>query len=444
MCFLGTFSGHWPSAVERASFSFRTIFYPLEQLFTQVHFRYFKLIDTLNDNVGSDGLQCHRQRGKIPPSSPGRSPLQFEERRISIFGILSAPHRFNDFGSFLYKPSIYRVLILSEDDLRFPLCNLIDDSKLKWWPGLGAAVAFQTAIFLTVSVWEREWNKVLDQIEDSLSVELDETLEPKQISKWMFDLDFDRSRLYFTVLQVLRIFGECIRAVSADLSPFDRLFSPSTSSSYWDVSTDELLAYSSNWKSVTKHQKDTEERLLRRLLDKTEEVKSLRDGLFNASSLREARQSTTMNRYVIIFTVVTVLYLPPSFVSTVFGMTIFQKSVDQTTHEYKVTTVVVSLITYLVAIASVIAVDWVHIKRIILKWRDFVLKKSSVNGNSDPETVPENPAGPSHKSRPGDNEKKSGQSNAPQDVESAIDEEAGQATKSRFSWQKWLSKLPST
>src|ERR1700760_1288756 len=37
--------------------------------------------------------------------------------------------------------------------------------------------------------------------------------------------------------------------------------------------------------------------------------------LFTASSLREANRSTTMSRYVIIFTVVTVLYLPPSFMS---------------------------------------------------------------------------------------------------------------------------------
>ena len=37
--------------------------------------------------------------------------------------------------------------------------------------------------------------------------------------------------------------------------------------------------------------------------------------LFNASSLREAARSTTMNRYVIVFTIMTVLYLPPSFTS---------------------------------------------------------------------------------------------------------------------------------
>ena len=37
--------------------------------------------------------------------------------------------------------------------------------------------------------------------------------------------------------------------------------------------------------------------------------------IFNATSLREANRSTTMNRYVIIFTVVTVIFLPPTFTS---------------------------------------------------------------------------------------------------------------------------------
>jgi hypothetical protein len=49
-------------------------------------------------------------------------------------------------------------------------------------------------------------------------------------------------------------------------------------------------------------------------------------------------------------------------------MTIFQKNVDQTTQEYKVTTVVVSLITYLAALVSIIVVNWAHIKRKVLPW----------------------------------------------------------------------------
>jgi hypothetical protein len=96
----------------------------------------------------------------------------------------------------------------------------------------------------------------------------------------MFDLDFERSRLYFTILQILRIFGECIRTVSMDIRALDIMFSASAISANWgDPTPDELHDFEWNWKYITKHQNDAEERLLRRLTDKTAEVTSLRDGV---------------------------------------------------------------------------------------------------------------------------------------------------------------------
>jgi hypothetical protein len=162
-----------------------------------------------------------------------------------------------------------------------------------------------------------------------------------------------------------------------------------------------------------------------------------------------------MNRYVIIFTVVTVIYLPPSFIrkikpflpprlyltfhKTVFGMTIFQKSIDQTTREYKTTTVVVSLITYLVALLSIIAVNWDHIKRKIPHLTSGQ-EKGAMKGNPDSAPVPVQPANPvptSEESRPGNTEKKTASSSEPQDLESAINEGASEAAKLRSSWHKW-------
>jgi hypothetical protein len=90
-----------------------------------------------------------------------------------------------------------------------------------------------------------------------------------------FDLDFERSRVYFTILQVLRIFNECIQTVSRDLRALDSLSNP---------------------------------------------------------------------------------------FKTSFNRMIFQKDVDQTTREYKITTVVVSLVTYLVAVISMLVVNRDHIK----------------------------------------------------------------------------------
>jgi hypothetical protein len=105
-------------------------------------------------------------------------------------------------------------------------------------------------------------------------------MELKQIAKWEFNLDFERSRLYFIILQILCIFGECIQTVSMDLIALDSLFlTRSMRPDRWRPSPDEIHDSSSNWKYTTKHQNDAEERLIKRLLDKTREVKSLRDGV---------------------------------------------------------------------------------------------------------------------------------------------------------------------
>jgi hypothetical protein len=277
LCFLGTFAGYWPSVSERAHFSFRTDwagYHKLPLHYAQIHFRCFELADTSGNTPGSGyGLKCQRQRGQIE-SANLKKITHFEEKRISIFGILSTIHD----RERMSMSSIYRVLILADTGLDFPGRPDLKESKLEWHRGFGGVFAFQEAIFLTVRVWETEWNKALDQIDKCLSVQLNQTLDSDQVTKWMFDFDFKQSRLYFTILQILRIFGECIRTLSADIKALDGLFNvrqglmPSTPK--------ERLAFSSNWKHITKHQKDAEERLLRRLSDKTEEIESLRDGVY--------------------------------------------------------------------------------------------------------------------------------------------------------------------
>jgi hypothetical protein len=37
--------------------------------------------------------------------------------------------------------------------------------------------------------------------------------------------------------------------------------------------------------------------------------------LFNAQSVRESSRSTQINQYLLVFTIVTIIYLPPTFVS---------------------------------------------------------------------------------------------------------------------------------
>ncbi|KAI1736129.1 hypothetical protein F4680DRAFT_433512 [Xylaria scruposa] len=351
--FLGVFAGFWLSRNERLRFACsKSPGFDFLNWYLQVHLRYFADAAQPIKSKDAGGLQCTREKGGIVSNSLKVVLRSFEEKRISVFGYF----RIDD-----YSPSaFYSVLALRETKF-----SDLDGYILKWRPGLQGTIAFQFAVLASVDTWETEWNKVLDQIDDCVYFHLEQTLDPNEINTWMFDDNFERSRLYFNILQFLRIFGEWIGTVSDDLRPLDDLFLKRTDFPMREMRQDELQALRSNWKLVRETQETAQKNLMDRVLNKTEEIKSLRDGLFNTSSLREAKESSRqanrsseMSRYVLIFTVVTVLYLPPSFISTVFALEIFKKDPAQTKWEYKVALVSVSLFTYTMALALVIAADW--------------------------------------------------------------------------------------
>ena len=119
-------------------------------------------------------------------------------------------------------------------------------------------------------------------------------------------------------------------------------------------------------------------------------------------------------------------------------MTIFQKDIDQTTREYKITTVVVSLITYLVALISIIAVNWDHIKRKFLLWWNTPQTKGPEDNSASKTQAP--PVGPTPKSpasRPEDNKKKAEAKDKQVDVESGVNEGAGESSKPKPHWKIW-------
>ena len=103
----------------------------------------------------------------------------------------------------------------------------------------------------------------------------------------MFDTSYARSRVYFKTLEILRIFGDIIRETGRDLQEMDpeRLLQGSFLRAGWDVryflreepATDKALW--KNWRILSEFQKGAEERLIRRINEKTEEIKSLRDGV---------------------------------------------------------------------------------------------------------------------------------------------------------------------
>ncbi|XXG93950.1 hypothetical protein Hte_000200 [Hypoxylon texense] len=95
--------------------------------------------------------------------------------------------------------------------------------------------------------------------------------------------------------------------------------------------TEKILRH--NWESVSKRQRDASDRILKKLERTSNEVKSLQSGLFNVQSILEARKTRVLNKYLLVFTVVTILFLPPTFVATFFGMHIFDADTINTTQK---------------------------------------------------------------------------------------------------------------
>jgi hypothetical protein len=169
------------------------------------------------------------------------------------------------------------------------------------------------------------------------------------------DILMQRSKFYFSTLQLLRIFSGMISAATEDLENLAK-------SSRIDLNcideidnhkpTSEFIrareAAKRNWDAVISHQKKIGSALLDRISKKTVDIESLRDGvsphaqvplekrpranktqLLNAQSVREAIKATQFSRYLLVFTIVTIIYLPPTFstVRILNKLALFEKPV---------------------------------------------------------------------------------------------------------------------
>ncbi|KAK8070798.1 hypothetical protein PG997_011001 [Apiospora hydei] len=205
---------------------------------------------------------------------------------------------------------------------------------------------------------------------------LEDVFDSKKRSSLMFetssDSKFQSSDRYFFVTELLRISTEWIKETGHDLelpqsrinAIMTRLMEDGTdyyggeppNAASWKACSDVM---SHNWTIVFREYNKYEKDLLDRIERKTQEVKTLRDGVsdfspgrrerLHATSVREATKGTNINEYILVFTVMTITYLPLGFVSTLYGMDMFDFEIPGQTTSFAITTVVVSLATYLAA-----------------------------------------------------------------------------------------------
>jgi hypothetical protein len=174
--------------------------------------------------------------------------------------------------------------------------------------GSGIA-AFLLLICSHLQAWDLEWNQCLDDINSMLKVkvsgllvfansgitgrsteviwQIDVVLDPEKLRNLIFDDSFEISENYFTILQILRIFAGYIQESMDHLRAMQSEFlswHPTGSLSHsYRLSLAARRVLAQNWQTVVDLQSEIGKRLLARIDRKTEEVKSLRDGVRRAS-----------------------------------------------------------------------------------------------------------------------------------------------------------------
>ncbi|KAI0386340.1 hypothetical protein F5Y04DRAFT_243875, partial [Hypomontagnella monticulosa] len=216
---------------------------------------------------------------------------------------------------------------------------------------------FQVMIYFLSVQWEDNWGSVLDKIDEVIRFELNDTLVEERWNRFMFDDAFQFSRLYFTVLQLLRIAREWIEGSVNDQKELQDNWLRCQSRLPFKLSSSELAGIEKNWVVVLSNSERRAKGLLDRISRKTEEVESLRDGLFNATSLREAGKGMALNRAIYVFTVITVVYTPLGFMATFWALPNFNAPPSDGSNSSRAafigTFIAVPLLTYVISFLAI-------------------------------------------------------------------------------------------
>ncbi|KAI8677733.1 hypothetical protein NCS55_00490800 [Fusarium keratoplasticum] len=171
-------------------------------------------------------------------------------------------------------------------------------------------------LFEVARICERSieaWQDALDSIDELVHVNLRDFEDKKRVEELMFDKSFTRSKDYFIALQLLRIMDEWVDEIMPSIESLRH----SSAIQHPIFCVDEA---EQNFTAAIKNMKERVDKFQNRIRRKSEEINSLRDGLFNATSLREATKAMALNQAIYVFTVVTVLFTPVSFLATFWAL----------------------------------------------------------------------------------------------------------------------------
>ncbi|KAK4221726.1 hypothetical protein QBC38DRAFT_376618, partial [Podospora fimiseda] len=187
-------------------------------------------------------------------------------------------------------------------------------------------VQFQLSIIKLLKQWEERWIMTLKKIDSALELSLKLSLKKSNVEKFMFDDSFDPSKSYFIVLHILRTASDMVNEALADRKELHNAWQSVFALRYGiEFCAEDLKAIDYNWNVVFDLITALTNRIQGQIDRNTKEVKSLRDGMFNTTSLKEATNGLTLNKAVYIFTTVTVFCTPISFLATFWALPCFEK-----------------------------------------------------------------------------------------------------------------------
>ncbi|KAG8667835.1 hypothetical protein FPOAC2_13037 [Fusarium poae] len=348
---------HVPVAVSGAGFSMSGVFMHYMRSFIVCNFS-----SRPCPNAGSPvGLKCIRTRMTFEGFYDSKT-LTMEERRYST-ALNILPHN-APYG-------------------HYALCSIVEGTPQQTWniwrcapaahhhvadrsylwkrygilpAGLYTGISmFQLQICSFIESWEQDWHATIDQIDSTISISPDVLEDFERLKALMMSNLSDSSVSYFKVLKILGIFATSVKSAPAyleELIPWVR--NPFVEDVWFEktyphtASSKAILKF--NWDIVKTRQKEAADKILKRLERTTNEVQGLMDGVFNIQSIQEAQKSRTLNKYLFVFTLVTIIFLPPSLVATFFGTDIFNSSTnDKTEKKFWASVVAVSVVTYILA-----------------------------------------------------------------------------------------------
>ncbi|KAK4669973.1 uncharacterized protein QC763_207614 [Podospora pseudopauciseta] len=209
--------------------------------------------------------------------------------------------------------------------------------------------------------WYGGWDRLSDAIDRSVTVQAEDIFNERKAQKIMLDDCFSQSRMCFQLLRFLRIAPEWMKETQEDLHDFYRIFGIHPLRG-WHESTSETAKFDrivkENWDRDMAQFDSFQAKLERRIEVKADEIRGLQDGILSATNLLEASKSTSMNRRIIVFTVVTIFYLPLSYVTAVYSMSLIQdEDLSHLKWSHVGSMVVVACLTYMISVAVVFFVD---------------------------------------------------------------------------------------